>query len=71
MIFVTTLVTAMSITYNDTLISEDWVGRDVEGTAQCPIFINIMAIVWTFRKWNMGVRTGSSWLRIGTDGGYL
>jgi hypothetical protein len=24
---------------------------------------------WTFRKWNVGVWTGSSWLRIGTGGG--
>jgi hypothetical protein len=24
-----------------------------------------------FRKWNVGVWTGSSWLRIGTDGGHL
>jgi len=24
-----------------------------------------------FRKWNMEVWTGSSWLRIGTGGGYL
>ena len=26
---------------------------------------------WTFRKWDMGVWTGSSWLRIGTGGGHL
>jgi len=25
---------------------------------------------WIFRKWD-GVWTGSSWLRIGTDGGHL
>jgi hypothetical protein len=24
-----------------------------------------------FSKWNLGVWTGSSWLRIGTDGGHL
>jgi len=24
-----------------------------------------------FRKWDVGVCTGSSWLRIGTDGGHL
>ena len=24
-----------------------------------------------FRKWDMGTWTGSSWLRIGTGGGYL
>ena len=26
---------------------------------------------WTFRKWDVGVWTGSSWLRIGTGGGHL
>jgi len=26
---------------------------------------------WTFRKWDMGVWTGSSWLRIGTGGGHM
>ena len=24
-----------------------------------------------FRKWDVGVRTGSSWVRIGTGGGHL
>jgi len=28
-------------------------------------------IRWIFRKWNVGVWTGSSWLRIGTCGGHL
>ena len=26
---------------------------------------------WIFRKWDVGVRTASSWLRIGTGGGLL
>jgi hypothetical protein len=26
---------------------------------------------WIFRKWDVGVWTGSSWLRIGTGGGLL
>jgi len=26
---------------------------------------------WIFRKWNVGIWTGSSWRRIGTGGGYL
>jgi hypothetical protein len=26
---------------------------------------------WIFRKWDVGVWTGSSWLRIGTSAGYL
>ena len=26
---------------------------------------------WVFRKWDVGVWTGSRWLRIGTGGGHL
>jgi len=26
---------------------------------------------WIFSKWDVGVWTGSSWLRIGTGGGHL
>ena len=26
---------------------------------------------WNFRKWDLGLWTASSWLRIGTNGGYL
>jgi len=26
---------------------------------------------WAFKKWDLGVWTGSSWLRIGTTGGLL
>jgi len=26
---------------------------------------------WIFRKWDVGVWTGSSWFRIGTGGGHL
>jgi len=26
---------------------------------------------WTLRKWDVGVWSGSSWLRIGTGGGHL
>jgi len=28
-------------------------------------------LVWIFRNWDVGVWTGSSWLRIGTGGGLL
>jgi len=28
-------------------------------------------IRWIFRKWDVGLWTGSSWLRIGTGGGHL
>jgi hypothetical protein len=30
-----------------------------------------LVLKWTFRKWDVGVCNGSSWLRIGTGGGYL
>jgi len=36
--------------------------QDVDGT---------IIIRWTFKKWDVGVWTGSSWLRIGTGGGHL
>jgi hypothetical protein len=26
---------------------------------------------WIFRKWDVGLWTGSSWLRLGTNGGHL
>jgi hypothetical protein len=26
---------------------------------------------WIFKKWDVGLWTGSSWLRIGTGGGHL
>ena len=35
---------------------------DVDGT---------IILRWIFRKWDVGVWTGSSWLRIGTGGGHL
>ena len=30
-----------------------------------------MILRWIFRKWDVGVWTGSSWPRIGTGGGHL
>jgi hypothetical protein len=30
-----------------------------------------IALRWIFRKWDVGVWTGSSWLRIVTGGGHL
>jgi len=30
-----------------------------------------ITLSWIFRKWDLGVRTGSSFLRIGTGGGHL
>jgi hypothetical protein len=31
----------------------------------------MMILRWIFRRWDVGVWTGSSWLRIGTIGGHL
>jgi hypothetical protein len=28
-------------------------------------------VKWMFRKWDVGLWTGSSWLRIGTGGGHM
>jgi len=36
-----------------------------------PVIYGRIILRWIFRKWDVGVRTGSSWLRIGTDGGHL
>jgi hypothetical protein len=34
--------------------------------------VDVMIILrWIFRKWDIGVWTGLSWLRIGIGGGYL
>jgi hypothetical protein len=31
----------------------------------------MIILKWIFRKWDVGLWNGWSWLRIGTDGGYL
>ena len=31
----------------------------------------MIILIWIFRKWEVEVWTGSSWLRIETGGGYL
>jgi hypothetical protein len=33
--------------------------------------VPLVLLRWIFRKWDMGVWTGSSWLRIGTGGVHL
>jgi len=35
-----------------------------------PVVDERIILRWTFRKWNLGIRTGSRWLRIGTGGGH-
>ena len=42
--------------------------RDHLGDADVDVRIILR---WIFRKWDVGVWTGSSWLRIGTGGGRL
>jgi hypothetical protein len=39
-----------------------WVDPDVDGR---------IILIWIFRKWDVWVWTGLSWLRIETDGGHL
>ena len=41
---------------------DQWEDPGVEGS---------IIIMWIFRKWDVGLLTGSSWLRIGTGGGHL
>ena len=36
-----------------------------------PGVVGRIILRWIFRKWDVGVWTGSSWLRIGTGGGHL
>jgi hypothetical protein len=43
-------------------------GKDHLGN---PDFDGRIILKWIFRKWGVGVWTGSSWLRIGTGGGHL
>ena len=36
-----------------------------------PVVDGRIILRWIFRKWDVGVRTGSIWLRLGTGGGKL
>jgi hypothetical protein len=36
-----------------------------------PSVVGRVILRWIFRKWDVRVWTGSSWLRIGTGGGHL
>ena len=36
-----------------------------------PDIVGMIILKWIFRKWDVGVWTGFSWLRIGTVGGHL
>ena len=48
------------------------VGKLMErGHLEDPGVDGMIILRWIFRKWDMGVWTGSSLLRIGTRGGHL
>jgi len=42
--------------------------RDHKGD---PAAVGRIILRWILKKWDVGVWTGSSWLRIGTGGGHL
>ena len=42
-----------------------------ETTGEDPGVDGRIILRWIFRKWDVGVWTGSSWLRIGTGDGHL
>ena len=43
--------------------------------SQAGVLLNVYSrgerLRWIFRKWDVGIWTGSGWLRIGTGGGHL
>ena len=52
--------------------TEFWWGKLRErGHLGDPGVVGWIILRWIFRKWDVGVRTGSSWLRIETGGGDL
>jgi hypothetical protein len=48
-----------------------WAEKLQEREKQDNEFLKKCAGTWIFRQWDVGLWTGSSWLRIGTDGGHL
>jgi len=48
-----------------------WVNQTKGDHLEDPGVDGSIILRWIFRKWDVGVWTGSSWLRIGTGGEYL
>ena len=49
-----------------------WCGNPRErGLLEDPDIDGRIILRWIFRKWDVGVWTGSRWLRVRTDGGHL
>jgi len=48
-----------------------WENLRKKGHLENPGVDRRVILKWIFRKWDVGVWTGSSWLKIGTCGGYL
>jgi hypothetical protein len=58
-----TLISVLSIFYVSGCIDIDHLGD--------PGIDGMIILRWIFRKWDVGLWTGSSWLGIGTSGGHL
>jgi len=52
-------------------VYRDFVGKPKGKSLGDPGVDRRMILTWSLRKWDVGVWTGSSWLRIGTGGGHL
>ena len=48
-----------------------WGNRRERDRFEHPGVDGMIVLRWIFRKWDVGVWTGSSWLRTGTGGGHL
>ena len=59
-------------TYGGEVYTRFWLGIPRErGHLEDPGVDGRITLRWIFRKWDVGVRTGLNWLRIGTGGGLL
>jgi hypothetical protein len=49
-------------------LKRKWAGKNIKEVC---VFKNVKYLVWIFRKWDVGVRSGLGWLRIETGGEQL